>query len=172
MRRINPKERARSRVLTDEELHAVWKVAEVSGAYGALGRLLLTTAQRREKIVSIAGATSRWTGHGRSQPRRAKKATRVSYRCLRSRSTLSARSRKSAITPSSWLVAAAVLAIYGATGGEGKDIAHDFSRKSKTKYNEARTDKRCNVVIVGDVRFMVDHGMFMIDVPRRGCARA
>jgi integrase len=53
MRRINPKEHARSRVLTDEELRAVWKVAEASGAYGALVRLLLTTAQRREKVVSM-----------------------------------------------------------------------------------------------------------------------
>jgi hypothetical protein len=46
MRRTNPKEHARSRVLTDEELCAVWRVAEASGTSGALVRLLLTTAQR------------------------------------------------------------------------------------------------------------------------------
>jgi integrase len=53
MRRTNPKERARSRVLTDDEIRAVWKVAEANGTFGALVRLLLLTAQRRDKVVSM-----------------------------------------------------------------------------------------------------------------------
>ena len=53
MRRTNPKERARERVLTDEEIRAVWNNA--TGAYGRLVRFLLLTAQRREKV-----ATMRW----------------------------------------------------------------------------------------------------------------
>lgn len=53
MRRTKPKERARTRILTDDELRAVWKVAEGNGAFGALVRLLLLTAQRRDKVVSM-----------------------------------------------------------------------------------------------------------------------
>jgi integrase len=53
MRRTDPKSRARTRILSDDELRAVWHVAEVNGTYGALIRLLLLTAQRREKCVSM-----------------------------------------------------------------------------------------------------------------------
>jgi integrase len=53
MRRTNPKERARARTLTDEEIRAVWKAAEANGSFGALVRLLLLTAQRRDKVVSM-----------------------------------------------------------------------------------------------------------------------
>jgi integrase len=55
MRRTNPKERARARALNDDELRAVWKAAESDGAFGAFVRLLLMTAQRRDKV-----ATMRW----------------------------------------------------------------------------------------------------------------
>lgn len=53
MRRSNPGERARDRILNDDELRAVWRVAESNGAFGALVRLLLLTAQRREKVVAM-----------------------------------------------------------------------------------------------------------------------
>jgi len=53
MRRTNPKERARARMLGDEELRAVWKAAESDGGFGAFIRLLLLTAQRREKVASM-----------------------------------------------------------------------------------------------------------------------
>ena len=46
---------ARSRILDDDELRAVWKAAEANGDFGALVRLLLLTGQRREKV-----ATMRW----------------------------------------------------------------------------------------------------------------
>lgn len=39
MRRINPKERARKRTLSDDELRAVWKVADGNGTFGVLVRL-------------------------------------------------------------------------------------------------------------------------------------
>jgi integrase len=55
MRRSNPKDRARDRILTDDELRAVWKRAEANGTFGALVRVLLLTGQRREKV-----ATMRW----------------------------------------------------------------------------------------------------------------
>jgi integrase len=64
MRRTNPKERARARILSDEELRAAWKAAEGDGAFGAFIRLLLLTAQRREKVASMRWrdiANGTWT---------------------------------------------------------------------------------------------------------------
>ena len=55
MRRTNPKERARARTLDDAEIRALWKAAEGDGAFGAFVRLLLLSAQRRDKV-----ATMRW----------------------------------------------------------------------------------------------------------------
>lgn len=53
MRRTNPKDRARSRVLSDDELRLVWKQAEANGTFGALVRLLLLTGQRRTTVASM-----------------------------------------------------------------------------------------------------------------------
>jgi integrase len=53
MRRTSPKERARERTLTDDELRALWQATESSGTFGAFVRLLLLTAQRRAKVVSM-----------------------------------------------------------------------------------------------------------------------
>ena len=43
-------------MLSDDQIRAVWKVAEASGAFGAPIRLLLLTAQRREKVVTMRWA--------------------------------------------------------------------------------------------------------------------
>jgi integrase len=51
MRRTNPKERARARVLSDEEIRALWRAC--SGSYGNLVKFLLLTAQRREKVAAM-----------------------------------------------------------------------------------------------------------------------
>jgi integrase len=53
MRRSNPKDRARTRILSDDELRAVWKAAEANGVFGAFVRLSLLTAQRRDKLASM-----------------------------------------------------------------------------------------------------------------------
>jgi integrase len=53
MRRTNPKARARSRILTDDEIRQLWQAAD--GRFGALVKLALLTAQRRQKL-----ATMRW----------------------------------------------------------------------------------------------------------------
>lgn len=53
MRRTSAKEMARDRILDDDELREVWRVAEANGVYGALLRVALLTAQRREKVVSM-----------------------------------------------------------------------------------------------------------------------
>jgi integrase len=56
MRRTNPEERVRDRILTDDEVRAVWKVAGESGTYGALVRMLLLTGQRLSKVIAM-----KWT---------------------------------------------------------------------------------------------------------------
>ena len=53
MRRSNTKERARDRILTDDELRAVWQAASENGTFGAFVRLLLLTGQRREKVAAM-----------------------------------------------------------------------------------------------------------------------
>jgi integrase len=53
MRRSNAKERARERILSDDELRAVWKQAEANGAFGAFIRLLLLTGQRKDKANKL-----------------------------------------------------------------------------------------------------------------------
>src|SRR5262249_41404045 len=50
------KARARDRILSDDEIRAVWEVARESGTYGALVCMLLLTAQRLDKVISM-----KWT---------------------------------------------------------------------------------------------------------------
>jgi integrase len=57
MARTKPKERARSRVLTDDELRAVWKAAgEGKGPLPALLKFLLLTAARRSEAAEMMWA--------------------------------------------------------------------------------------------------------------------
>ncbi|WP_192178805.1 tyrosine-type recombinase/integrase [Mesorhizobium amorphae] len=51
MRRTVPKDRARERILTDDEIRVIWKHSE--GTFGAMMQLALATAQRREKLMTI-----------------------------------------------------------------------------------------------------------------------
>jgi integrase len=65
MRRTDPKSRQRVRILNDEELRAVWQAAQEAATYGAMVRIALLTAQRREKIAGMRwediGADHEWT---------------------------------------------------------------------------------------------------------------
>jgi hypothetical protein len=55
MARTNGKERARARVLSDDELRAVWKGAEAAAVpFGAFVRFLLLTGARRAEAAGIA----------------------------------------------------------------------------------------------------------------------
>ena len=54
MRRSKPAERQRKRTLEDDEIRALWKVAE--GSFGAIVKFALLTAQRREKIATMKWA--------------------------------------------------------------------------------------------------------------------
>ncbi len=53
MGRVDPKNRKRARILDDDEIRAVWAVADANGAFGAILRLALLTAQRRQKIAAL-----------------------------------------------------------------------------------------------------------------------
>lgn len=55
MRRGDPRTAKRARILDDNELRAIWSAAETNGTFGAIIRLALLTAQRRDKL-----ATMRW----------------------------------------------------------------------------------------------------------------
>jgi integrase len=53
MGRSNPKDRARSRILSDEEIRIVWKAAEANGPFGAFVRMSLLTGQREGKVAHM-----------------------------------------------------------------------------------------------------------------------
>jgi integrase len=52
MARTRPKERARDRVLSDDEIRAVWP--HLDGIFGAFVKVLLLTGQRREEVAQMA----------------------------------------------------------------------------------------------------------------------
>jgi integrase len=54
MARVKPAERARTRVLSDEEIRAIWPVLEGLGTYGAFVRMLLLTAQRHREVAYMS----------------------------------------------------------------------------------------------------------------------
>jgi integrase len=52
-KRVPLEVRKRSRVLDDDELRRVWRAAEDAGAFGVLVKLLLSLAQRRDKVLTM-----------------------------------------------------------------------------------------------------------------------
>jgi len=56
MARTKPSERARERVLTDDELRKVWQTAEGCGVYGSYLHFLLLTAARRSEVAGMTWA--------------------------------------------------------------------------------------------------------------------
>jgi integrase len=57
MARTKPTERARTRVLSDDELRIIWPLFAEAGTFGAMLKMLLLTAQRRDEV-----ATMTWKG--------------------------------------------------------------------------------------------------------------
>jgi integrase len=53
MGRYKPKEHQRKRILDADEIRIVFKAADKAGTYGALIKVLLLTAQRREKVAQM-----------------------------------------------------------------------------------------------------------------------
>ena len=54
MARIKPKERARTRVLSDDEIRVIWPLLGKAGTFGALVKMLLLTAQRRDEVAQMS----------------------------------------------------------------------------------------------------------------------
>jgi integrase len=54
MARIKPKERTRTRVLSDDEIRAIWPELAKAGTFGALAKTLLLTAQRRDEVAHMS----------------------------------------------------------------------------------------------------------------------
>src|SRR6516164_1538144 len=65
MARVKPKERARTRVLSDDEIRAIWPELAKTGTFGALVKTLLLTAQRRDEVAQMSrkeiGSDGIWT---------------------------------------------------------------------------------------------------------------
>lgn len=53
MRRTAPAAQKRDRILSDDEIRAIWNEAGTSGTFGAIVRFALATAQRREKVMTL-----------------------------------------------------------------------------------------------------------------------
>jgi len=52
--RANPKERARTRVLSDEEIRVIWAALNETRTFGAIVKTLLLTAQRRDEVANMS----------------------------------------------------------------------------------------------------------------------
>jgi integrase len=65
MARVKPKERARTRVLSDDEIRIVWPMLHEVGTFGAFVKTLLLTAQRRDEVAHMSrqeiGSDGIWT---------------------------------------------------------------------------------------------------------------
>jgi integrase len=54
MARTKPKERARTRILSDDEIRTIWPALEKAGTFGAIAKTLLLTAQRRDEVANMS----------------------------------------------------------------------------------------------------------------------
>jgi integrase len=65
MARTKPRERARTRVLSDDELRVIWPLLAEAGTFGAMLKMLLLTAQRRDEVANMTwmevGSDGIWT---------------------------------------------------------------------------------------------------------------
>ena len=50
----NSKDRARTRVLSDDEIRLIWPLLDEAGTFGAAVKVLLLTAQRRDEVAHMS----------------------------------------------------------------------------------------------------------------------
>jgi integrase len=53
MARTRPQERARHRILNDDEIRAIWPALDKAGTFGAIVKTLLLTGQRRDEVAQM-----------------------------------------------------------------------------------------------------------------------
>ena len=78
MRRTSSKENARTRILNDDEIRAIWKAAEANGTFGALVRLLLLTGNAAPRLPRCVGRMCQLMALGRSRGHRDRREQRAS----------------------------------------------------------------------------------------------
>ena len=65
MARTKPRERQRTRVLSDDEIRILWPALGEAGTFGAMAKTLLLTAQRRDEVANMTwaeiGTDGTWT---------------------------------------------------------------------------------------------------------------
>src|SRR5262249_11774752 len=65
MVRTRPRERARTRVLSDDDIRIIWPALDSAGTFGALVKALLLTVQRRDEVAQMSrkeiGQDGIWT---------------------------------------------------------------------------------------------------------------
>ena len=83
-----PKERARTRVLSDEEIRIIWPVLEHTGTFGAMVKMLLLTGQRRDEVAHMSRSEIDKEGIGLFPPSVTRRSGRTTfhYRTRRLRS--------------------------------------------------------------------------------------
>jgi hypothetical protein len=63
--RASAKDRARTRVLSDDEIRLIWPIFTDAGTFGAMAKVLLLTAQRRDEVAHMSrkeiGKDGIWT---------------------------------------------------------------------------------------------------------------
>ncbi len=63
--RANQKDRARTRVLSDDEIRLIWPILNQAGTFGAMVNMLLLTGQRRDEVAQMSrkeiGEDGIWT---------------------------------------------------------------------------------------------------------------
>ncbi len=160
MRRQNPKAQARTRVLTDPEIRAVWNRAEASGTFGAIVRFALLTAQRRSKLVTMRWSDLERRGFGRSRNRREKRTPPAAWPCRPQRSLSSRRSHAWVKTPTCSPAAAAVVSMASARASGGStpkltDVApwtiHDLRRTARSLMSRAGVSSEHAERVLGHV---------------------
>jgi integrase len=139
MRRSKTKERARTRILTDNEIRTIWRKAE--GAFGDLLRLLLLTGQRRDKVasmkwedISVDGVWSIPNGHRKQKGTGGDlKLPKMALDIIRARPRLVSNPHVFPAARTSYfrLYATGKEAIDAATGISGWRL-HDFRRTSRS----------------------------------------
>ena len=156
MRRATPNKR--ERILDDSELRKVWKSAEDAGTFGAIVRLLLLTAQRRDRLPRCVGPISMAT-FGICRWRSAPRASAAISSCRRSRWTSSMRSLASRRTHTCSPVAAPGRstdsrkdkARFDKTGGVEGWVLHDLRRTARSLMSRAGVSSEHAERVMGHV---------------------
>jgi integrase len=166
MSRTKPKERARARILTDDELVRVWLYAERNGAFGALTRFILLTAARRDEALRMTWAEI--TGGDWVLPASRNK-TKVELVRPLSRAAQAILEERQRPIPSEWVFSngraplggiSNLKAAFDKAAGVSDYTTHDLRRSARSLMSRAGVDadiaERCLGHVIPGVRGVYD----------------